>query len=271
MPCAVNASNPDGRKRGTLLQQDFHLSIVIPAYNEQDRIVPTLKESIAYLDRQPYASEILVVSDGSSDQTAQVARNFQTPQNVRVQAVEYHPNRGKGYAVKTGMLQAKATIVMFMDADYAVPIHYAENGMALIDAGHDIAIASRAVSGAQVMVRQNIWRTLSARLYTWIQNSYLGVDYPDTQCGFKLFTRSSAQWLFQRQQLRSVIFDPEILWLARKAGFNVGQFPVRWRHVADSRIQYDTLGKSLFIFQELFRIKRLHAQSARIADKSEAE
>jgi glycosyltransferase involved in cell wall biosynthesis len=245
------------------LHQDFRLSIVIPAYNEQDRIVPTLRQTIAYLDPQPYASEIVVVSDGSSDQTAQVARNFQTPENIVVHAAEYHPNRGKGYAVKTGMLKAKGKIAMFMDADYAVPIDYVENGMALIDAGHDIAIASRAVSGAQIMVRQNIWRTLSARLYTWIQNSYLGVDYPDTQCGFKLFTSSAAQMLFQRQRLESVIFDPEILWLARKAGLKVGQFPVRWTHVADSRIQYDTIGKSLFIFQELFRIKRLHTRSAR--------
>jgi glycosyltransferase involved in cell wall biosynthesis len=251
------------------LQQNVRLSIVIPAYNEQDRLVPTLTETIAYLDRQPYTSEILVVSDGSSDQTAQVAQHFRTPQHLLVHAMEYHPNRGKGYAVKTGMLKAKGKVAMFMDADYAVPIDYVEKGLALIDAGHDIAIASRAVSGARIMVRQNSWRTLSARLYTWIQNSYLGIDYPDTQCGFKLFTRSAAQWLFRRQRLESVIFDPEILWLACKAGFKVGQFPVRWTHVADSRIQYDTIGKSLFIFQELFRIKRLHTQTVLVVDESD--
>ena len=251
------------------MQQNFRLSIVIPAYNEQDRIVTTLGETIAYLDRQHYASELLVISDGSSDQTAQVARNFRTPEHVVLHVVEYHPNRGKGYAVKTGMLKAMGKIAMFMDADYAVPIQYVEKGMALIDDGYDIAIASRAVSGAHITARQNIWRTLSARLYTWIQNSYLGVDYPDTQCGFKLFTNGAAQMLFCRQRLESVIFDPEILWLARKAGMMVGQFPVQWTHVADSRIQYDTLGKSLFVFQELFRIKRLHAKSAHIADKSD--
>jgi glycosyltransferase involved in cell wall biosynthesis len=244
--------------KDTTLQQDYRLSIVIPAYNEQDRIVTTLRKTIGYLDRQRYASEILVISDGSSDQTAQVARNFQTPEHVILHVVEYHPNRGKGYAVKTGMLKALGEIAMFMDADYAVPIAYVEKGMALIDDGHDIAIASRAVSGAHITAHQNIWRTLSARIYTWIQNSYLGVDYPDTQCGFKLFTKSAAQMLFHRQRLESVIFDPEILWLARKAQMMVGQFPVQWTHVADSRIQYDTLGKSLFVFQELFRIKRLH-------------
>jgi glycosyltransferase involved in cell wall biosynthesis len=252
------------------LQPNVHLSIVIPAYNEQDRIVPTLRETIAYLDRQRFASEVLVVSDGSSDQTAQVARDFQAPNNVLLHAVEYHPNRGKGYAVKTGMLKAQGRIVMFMDADYAVPIEYVEKGMTLIDEGHDVAIASRAVSGAHITARQNILRTLSARLYTWIQNSYLGVNYPDTQCGFKLFTHDAAQMLFRRQRLESVIFDPEILWLARKAGLTIGQFPVQWTHIADSRIQYDTLGKSLFIFQELFRIKRLHIKSAQAADESDS-
>ncbi|MGD9187583.1 MAG: glycosyltransferase family 2 protein [Desulfobacteraceae bacterium] len=251
------------------MQPNFRLSIVIPAYNEQDRIVTTLRETIAYLDRRPYASELLVISDGSSDQTAQVARNFQTPEHVILHVVEYHPNRGKGYAVKTGMLKTQGKIAMFMDADYAVPIQCVEKGMALIDDGHDIAIASRAVSGAHITLRQNIWRTLSARIYTWIQNGYLGVDYPDTQCGFKLFTNSAAKILFHRQRLESVIFDPEILWLARKAGLVVGQFPVQWSHVADSRIQYDTLGKSLFVFQELFRIKRLHTKSAQVANKSE--
>lgn len=251
------------------MQQNFRLSIVIPAYNEQDRLVTTLRETIAYLNRQRYDSEILVISDGSSDHTAQVARNFQTPEHVIVHVVEYHPNRGKGYAVKTGMLKAQGKIAMFMDADYAVPIEYIEKGMALIDDGYDIAIASRAASGAHITARQNIWRTLSARLYTWIQNSYLGIDYPDTQCGFKLFTNVAAQMLFQRQRLESVIFDPEILWLAHKAGLMVGQFPVQWTHVDDSRIQYDTLGKSLFVFQELFRIKRLHTKSAQVSDKGD--
>lgn len=240
------------------MQPDRYLSIVIPAYNEQDRIVPTLKETIDYLGRQPYSSEIIVVSDGSSDQTAQVVQEFTLPESIGLHAIEYHPNRGKGFAVKTGMLKTRGRIAMFMDADYAVPIPYVEKGLALIEAGRDIAIASRAVAGARIAARQNVWRLLSAKIYTWIQNRYLGVDYPDTQCGFKLFTHTAAHMLFDRQRLNSVIFDPEILWLACQAGLTVGQFPVQWTHVADSRIQYDTVGKSLFVFQELFRIKRLH-------------
>ena len=234
------------------------LSVIIPAYNEQDRILPTLENTLTYLQQQGYRSEVLVVSDGSNDGTAQVVESFTGSGRTSVSVLEYHPNRGKGYAVRYGMLRSRGAIVMFMDADYAVPIDYCARGLAMIDQGCDIAIASRAIHGADVQEHQNFFRMLSAKIYTFIQNLYLGIHFPDTQCGFKLFTRQAVQDLFSRQKLDSVIFDPEILWLARKKGYRVGQFPVRWRHVADSRIQYDSIRKSLFVFQELMRIKRLH-------------
>lgn len=234
------------------------LSVVIPAYNEHDRIVPTLEQTIAYLRNQSFSSEVLVVSDGSSDSTVQVTREFKTPDNIQIRALEYHPNRGKGYAVRYGMLRTRGRIVMFMDADYAVPMEYCQQGIALIESGYDIAMASRAISGAKIQRHQNFLRKLSAKLYTLIQNAYLGISFPDTQCGFKFFTHQAAHSLFKQQKLNSVIFDPEILWLAKKSGCRVAQFPVAWRHVADSRIQYDNFGKSLFVFRELLRIKRIH-------------
>lgn len=240
------------------MKTDPLLSVIIPAYNEHDRIVPTLSNTIAYLKEQAHSSEVIVVSDGSRDETARVAQRFTAPDNIRIRALEYHPNRGKGYAVRYGMLRTNGRIVMFMDADYAVPMTYSEKGIALIEAGYDIAIASRALAGAKIQEHQNFFRKLSAKIYTLIQNSYLGISYPDTQCGFKFFSRRAARALFEKQKLNSVIFDPEILWLAKKAGFKVAQFPVAWRHVADSRIQYDNLQKSLFVFQELLRIRRLH-------------
>ena len=242
----------------TLTDSAPFLSVIIPAFNEQDRILPTLENTLAYLRGQNYSSEIVVVSDGSSDNTARVAQSFQSNERVRVEVLEYRPNRGKGYAVRYGMLRGRGRIVMFMDADYAVPMEYCKRGLAMIGKGFDIAIASRAIEGAQIRQHQNAFRKISAKIYTFIQNIYLGIHFPDTQCGFKFFTRRSAQSLFSLQKLDSVIFDPEILWLARKKGFRVGQFPVQWRHVADSRIQYDNLRKSLFVFGELFRIKRLH-------------
>lgn len=241
------------------MKTDVELSIVIPAYNEQDRIVPTLTHTMAYLDRQPYASQVIVVSDGSSDDTVEVAGAFGGSAKVGLDVLAYQPNRGKGYAVRYGMGHGRGRIIMFMDADYAVPIDYCETGREIIASGYDIAIASRAVSGAHIEHHQNTLRKLSGKLYTFVQNRYLGIDFPDTQCGFKLFTRTAAQTLFARQQLNSVIFDPEVLFLAVRLGFTIAQFPVRWTHVADSRIQYDSLGKSFFVFKELLRIRRLHA------------
>jgi len=234
------------------------LSIVIPAYNEADRIVGTLTQTLAYLERQDYPSEVIVVSDGSSDETCKVADGFHPGGNIALKTLEYHPNRGKGYAVRYGMLRGDGDIIMFMDADYSVPIEALENGLALIREGFDAAIASRALSDSVVVQHQNFLRELSARLYTLIQNYHLGIRYPDTQCGFKIFTAAAARNLFARQKLDSVIFDPEILWLAKQNGFKVAQFPVVWRHAENSRIQYDSLKKSLFVFQELFRIKKLH-------------
>lgn len=235
------------------------LSIIIPAYNEEDRIVRTMAETVSYLSRQDYTSEIIVVSDGSTDGTRRVVEEWPDPgESVTLKVIEYHPNRGKGYAVRLGMLEGSGETVMFMDADYSVPVEAVECGYELIENGHDIAIASRTVSGAIVAQHQNIFRELSAKIYTWIQNRYLGIRYGDTQCGFKIFTRAAAQRLFGKQKLDSVIFDPEILWLAAGEGFRVAEFPVEWTHVEGSRIQYDSLKKSLFVFRELFRIKKLH-------------
>lgn len=234
------------------------LSVIIPAYNEADRIVRTLQHTLAYLNRQAYPCELVVVSDGSTDETLSVVKRFEGGKNVDVRALEYHPNRGKGYAVRYGMLRGSGDVLLFMDADYSVPIETVETGMRLLASGYDVAIASRGLEGSVVDHHQNFARELSARLYTFIQNQYLGIRYPDTQCGFKLFNRRAARSLFGQQKLNSVIFDPEILWLAKSQGFQVVDFPVNWRHMEDSRIQYDSLKKSLFVFQELFRIKKLH-------------
>ena len=234
------------------------LSVVIPAYNEEDRIVAALDNTLAYLASRDYASEILVVSDGSGDRTVSVALSYGSRGRAAVSALEYFPNRGKGYAVRYGMLRALCDRVLFMDADYAVTIEDVEKAHALLDAGNDVAVGSRALRGSRVLSVQNLPRRLSARLYTLVQNAYLGISYPDTQCGFKMFTQKAARELFSRQKLTSVIFDAEILWLAKNLGFKAAQFPVTWTHVENSRIQYDSLKKSLFVFEELFRIRGLH-------------
>jgi glycosyltransferase involved in cell wall biosynthesis len=234
------------------------LSIIIPAYNEEDRIVLTIRETLSYLAEQEYRSEVIVVSDGSIDHTRETVEELIPFSRIPLRVLEYHPNRGKGYAVRYGMLQGKGRILMFMDADYAVPLSCLGKGIRLIEKGYDAAIGSRSLKGSRVIARQNIFREISARIYTFVQNHYLGISYLDTQCGFKLFTQSAAQLLFSLQRLDSVIFDPEILWLAKQRGLQVVEFPVEWRHISNSRIQYDSIEKSIFVFEELFRIKKLH-------------
>jgi len=240
----------------------MQLSIIIPAYNEEDRIVHTLKKTLNYLNQQNYSSEVIVISDGSRDQTGSVVQNnfinFTTPGQVKLKMLEYHPNRGKGYAVRYGMLRSQGKKVLFMDADYATPIEEVEKGLRLLEDGYDVAIGSRGLAASEVTQRQRFSRAMAAHIYTFVQNTYLGFQYKDTQCGFKLFKHSSAHHLFTLQQLDSVIFDPEILWLAGRHGYKVAEFPVRWKHDENSRIQYDTLAKSLFVFQELFKIRQLH-------------
>jgi glycosyltransferase involved in cell wall biosynthesis len=236
------------------------LSIVIPAYNEETRISRTLGITIAYLNSQEYDSEIIVVCDGNTDETHLVASGFITNGNVSLHVQRYLENKGKGHAVQYGMLRAAGQYIMFMDADYAVPIEQLERGLKLLYQGADVAIGSRTHANSKILVRQNTARQLSAKIYILIQNLYLGINIKDTQCGFKFFTRDAAKKLFTRQKLNSFIFDPEILWLAKKLGLTVTEFPVTWSHVEGSQILFNNFGKSFFVFKELFRIKRLHTE-----------
>ena len=256
IPRLMDACPASSRVERAALNADVVLSIVIPAYNEAGRIGAALAPTIAYLQTQAYASEILVVSDGSRDETRAVAESYQASfPNLRV--LEYFPNRGKGYAVRTGMLAAQGARVLFMDADYAVPICYVEPAFEALDAGHDMAIGSRGATGAHMTNRQSTLREFASRVYTAVQNRWIKVDFVDTQCGFKMYTRQAVQTLFPQQKLDSVIFDGELLFLAQRAGLKVGEFAVEWNHHPDSRITYN-LRKSLQIFWDLFKIRWLH-------------
>lgn len=215
-----------------------------------------------YLNGRDYFSEVIIVSDGSCDHTrAVVAHDFTSSERVAIKMHEYHPNRGKGYAVRYGVLKSRGERVLFMDADYATPVSEVEKGLALLDKGYDIAIGSRGLATSQIIHHQRFSRALAARVYTFVQNTYLGLPYKDTQCGFKLFKQPAAIHLFTQQKLDSVIFDPEILWLANQYGYRTAEFPVQWKHDENSRIQYNSLNKFLFVFKELFSIKGSHKKT----------
>ncbi len=210
------------------------LSVVIPAYNEIARLEPSLRQVIAYLREHEPAAEIIVVDDGSTDGTADLAREVARDFD-RLRVVELGVNRGKGAAVREGMLAARGDQVLFSDADLATPIEELAKLRASLAAGYDIAIASRAVPGAEVQVHQNFLRESIGRSFNVIVRLIGLSGFKDTQCGFKLFTREAAHDLFARATVDGFAFDVEVLLLAQ-GSYRVQEVPVVWLHVEESKV-----------------------------------
>jgi len=210
-------------------------SIVIPAYNESKRLGATLEKVLAYVRQQAWDAEIIVVNDGSRDNTAEIARGF-AKNNHAVRLVENPGNRGKGYSVRNGMLNARGDIVLFSDADLSSPIEEMPKLLQALAAGADIAIGSRWLRAELQTQRQSLHRQLFGRIFNLLLRIILGLQFKDTQCGFKAFTRRAAQTILPLQRIERWGFDPEILFLARKFGFKVEEVPVRWGHSGGTRI-----------------------------------
>jgi len=214
-----------------------NFSIVIPAYNESARIPAALQQVVACVRERAWHAEVIVVNDGSTDRTAEVVRDFaRTAPEVRL--VENPGNRGKGYSVRAGMLQALGEIVMFTDADLSSPIEEAERLFDAIAAGADIAIGSRWLEKNRQTQRQPLYRQFFGRCFNAVTRLVMGLPFADTQCGFKAFTRHAAQTVFQLQTIERWGFDPEILFIALKRGFRVVEVPVSWGHDERTRMSY---------------------------------
>ena len=227
-------------------------SIVIPAYNEAERLAPTLERVLAYVREQVWDAEVIVVNDGSRDNTAQIVRDF-AAKNPMVRLVENPGNRGKGYAVRNGMLNARGDVIVFSDADLSSPIEEMPKLLGPIAAGADIAIGSRWLRSELQIHRQSLHRQLFGRVFNGLNRIILGLQFKDTQCGFKAFTRKAAQTILPLQRIERWGFDPEILFLARKFGFRVDEVAVRWGHVGGTRI--NPLLDGARMFQEMVRIR----------------
>ena len=223
------------------------LSVVIPAYNEERRLPATLARVRAYLRGLAREHEIVVVDDGSSDATAQVAR--QEGDDVRV--LRHEPNRGKGYAVRRGMLAAKGARRLITDADLSTPIEELARLETEIERGFDVAIGSRAVAGALVEVHQPAYREVMGRLFNALVQALLLPGLSDTQCGFKLFTARAAHAVFSVSSLDGFSFDVEALYVARHQGRRIAEVPVTWRNDAATRVG---LGGGAAAFADLARI-----------------
>ena len=213
-------------------------SIVIPAYNERLRIIATLDAVVACVRRNHWDAEVIVVNDGSSDETADLVRDFAV-HAPEVRLMENPSNRGKGYSVRNGIVHAQGNIVMFTDADLSAPIDEAERLFAAIEQdGADIAIGSRWLATSRQTHRQPLYRQFFGRCFNALTRMVMRLPYADTQCGFKAFTRDAAQTVFQLQTIERWGFDPEILFIARKRRFKVKEVPVSWAHDARTRISY---------------------------------
>lgn len=212
-------------------------SIVIPAYNEAARIPATLKAIIDSIRRHGWDAEVVVVNDGSRDNTAQIVTEF-ARSAPEIRLLENPSNCGKGYSVRHGILHALGDVVMFTDADLSSPIDEAEGLFAAIAAGADIAIGSRWLATSRQTHRQPLYRQFFGRCFNLLTRMVMNLPFADTQCGFKAFTRSAAQTVFQLQTIERWGFDPEILFIALKRGYHVKEIPVSWAHDARTRISY---------------------------------
>ena len=211
------------------------LEVVIPAYNEEDRIVRTLNRIREYYSTQSYAWRVTVVSDGSVDRTAQVALSV-VGDDDHFRVISYQQNRGKGYAVRTGMLAANADRILFCDADLATPQEETEKLLKHMEAGAEVAIGSRPLQDSKLEVRQPLYRELLGRIFNKAVQvlAIQGID--DTQCGFKLFTAEAAEQVFSRCKLNGFGFDFEALMIAKDLGLRIDEVPIRWSHQEGSKV-----------------------------------
>lgn len=227
-------------------------SLVIPAYNESSRIRPTLVEILRYAAERQWDAEILVVDDGSRDDTAEIVREYGRA-HPQIQLVQNPGNRGKGFSVRNGMLHAHGDICLFTDADLSSPIAEAEKLFDAIRQGADIAIGSRWLRAELQTERQPLYRQAFGRIFNLLLRLVLGLRFKDTQCGFKAFRREAVQRIFPMQRVERWGFDPEILFLARRMGLRAVEVPVVWAHSEGTRLH--PFRDGLRMFGDVMRIR----------------
>ena len=233
------------------------LSIIIPAYNEQVRMERTLDDVLAFIARQPFESEVLVVDDGSTDDTGKLVSS--RIEGYRQAGFQLHlltnsPNRGKGYSVKRGFNSARGEIVLFTDTDLSSPITETTKLIDPIASNNaDVAFGSRAIDRKLIGVRQSVIRDFGGRVFNLLMQAITGLRYKDTQCGFKAFRRVPSIPVFQLNRIERFGFDPELLFIAKKVGLRLVEVPVIWNHCEGSKISY--FSDSIMMFTDLLRIR----------------
>jgi glycosyltransferase involved in cell wall biosynthesis len=231
------------------------LSIIIPAYNEEKRLSRTLariRDYFASTRTHAEEIEIVVVDDGSTDGTVRIVQEGMREMTC-LRLVSNGTNRGKGYSVRRGMLEARGTMVLFTDADLSSPIEESEKLLTAIQAGNDVAIGSRAMDRSLIKVHQSRLREIAGMIFNGFVRLFTGLPFQDTQCGFKAFRRERSRIVFEQQRVERFGFDPEILFLAQRHGLRSVEVPVRWAHDEATRVR--VVHDSLQMFGDLLFIR----------------
>jgi glycosyltransferase involved in cell wall biosynthesis len=231
------------------------LSIIIPAFNEEKRLGGTLTRIREYFDAHPAGPggiEIIVVDDGSTDGTARLVEEWASHMPC-LRLVSNGENRGKGYSVRHGMLEARGRVTLFTDADLSSPIEESQKLLRAIRVGNDVAMGSRALNRSLIAVHQSRFREIAGMIFNSFVRLFTGLPFEDTQCGFKAFVRERSRIIFEQQRTERFGFDPEILFLAQRHGLRSAEIPVRWAH--DPATKVHVLRDSLLMFADLIYIR----------------
>jgi dolichyl-phosphate beta-glucosyltransferase len=230
------------------------VSVVLPAFNEENLIAGTLASLDAFLAHRFARYEIIVVDDGSSDQTAEIVKSWRAAPTAQIHLLVNEGNMGKGYAIRRGVLASQAPVIIFMDADLPYRLEAIDLFLQALHNGYDLAVGSRVLAGSHVEGVPRL-RFIAGQVFSWLVQALLFRGLPDTQCGFKAFTARAASEIFPRLTIRGFGFDVEMLYLARKLGFRIQPVPVQMTETyrRDSRVRL--LCDSLKMFLDLFRVR----------------
>jgi dolichyl-phosphate beta-glucosyltransferase len=234
-----------------------YLSVVIPAYNEALRVGSTLEKVRQYLQTRNYETELILVDDGSSDDTPEILEEARH-QIFSIRVFRNDPNRGKGYSVRRGVLEARGKLVLFTDADLSAPIEEANKLIAAAESERaDVVVGSRALDRRLIGVRQPRFREFSGRLFNLFVRIFTGLKIRDTQCGFKLFRRATTRRAFELQRVKGFGFDPELLFLIQRLGGKVVEVPVRWNDNPATKVHFLRDSTRMFFDLVLLRWRAL--------------
>jgi dolichyl-phosphate beta-glucosyltransferase len=232
--------------------QDIFLSVVIPAYNEEKRLPRTINEIFDYLSKKNFSFEVIVVNDGSKDKTSDVVRELMKKyQNLTL--IENKENKGKGWVVRQGMMEAKGKLRLFTDADNSTPISEIEKFLIEFEKGADIVIGSREIKGAILDPPQPLFRRFMGEGFKILRKIILGLwEIQDTQCGFKCFKSEVVEKIFPKCKINRFAFDPEILILAKRENYKIKEIPVYWRNDLESKVKFNSIFN---MAKDLFKIR----------------